>query len=69
MCGDHLNIDGVQAFLVSWEDEIALNFYGTETTCMDWHVPEGSYVASITFSYGDFGLNYLSFSTEANISF
>ena len=36
---------------------------------MDWHVPEGSYIASITFSYGDFGINYLSFSTEANISF
>ena len=69
LCGDHINIDGVQGFLVSWEDELALNFYGTETTCMDWTVPDGSYIAMINFSYGDLGLNYISFSTELNISF
>ena len=69
LCGDHVNIDGVQGFLVSWEDELALSLYGTESTCMDWIVPDGSWIASINFSYGDLGINYISFTTEQNISF
>ena len=57
------------SFIESDELSLPLSFYGAETQCIDFTIPEGSYIKKVLFTFNHVGLNYISFSTEKNISF
>ena len=70
LCGDERNFDGIQAILEDGNElTLPLSFYGAATQCLDFHIPEGSFITKVLFTYNHVGINYISFTTEQNISF